>query len=126
MGWKITKRNRLLIVASVLLLLHVSIKLVRYLSSFNDWKNSIFTEFYVHSIIDSIIFIGIAAGLIYYCGMSQEKEFKEVLEKMENPDWEYFRLSDSPGEWVDSNGVKWRRTNGGGLFWLDGEEWKLS
>ncbi len=117
MGWKITKRNQLLIVASALLLLNVSIKLVKILSSFNDWKNSIFREIFVYLIIDSIIFIGIGAGLIYYCGMSQEKELLSN-EQSQGP-------TNSPGEWVDSDGVKWRRTNGGGLFWWDGQDWKI-
>tara|TARA_Y100000746_G_C15346295_1_gene384022 strand:+ start:444 stop:788 length:345 start_codon:yes stop_codon:yes gene_type:complete len=113
MGWKITKRNLLLISGSVLLLINCSIKLALILSSYDEWKGTLFRKIIVYSIIDSIIFIVISAGLIYYCANGFEINFSKSDK------------TDSPGEWVDSNGVKWRRTNGGGLFWWDGQDWKI-
>ena len=108
MAFQWTKRNKFLIISSVLLVTYSFIKLIRIIESYADWKNSLFSELMINSIIDSIIMIGLGLGLIFYCGTSKTPE-----------------STNTAGEWVDSKGMKWRRTNGGGLFWWDGDEWKL-
>ena len=100
-----SNRNKLMISSSALLITYSIIKLMRII---DNWNDSIFSELMINSIADSLIMIGLGTGLIIYCATSLHPS-----------------TDTTAGEWVDSKGIKWRRTNGGGLFWWDGEEWKL-
>ena len=112
MGFRITSRNFYLFIPALFLSIYSFVNILITAINYSEWNNSLFRNLAIDRFISSTIMFFLGLGLIRYSCLTNGV--------IENQDY-----GPPVGIW-EENGITWKKTNGGLLFWLnEDEEWEI-